>query len=159
MSEISFYGALADGFSVTPAIKRATEKTLRYGLKLVKANTPRKTGNMIASWNGELEGYGIRWTNKASYSSFVEGGTRRMTARAPLARALPLIRAEFRKQLGNELGKKLAKQISLTGSTPEVLGFRDLVSSGRQVSGTTGFRSGSGVSTSKFLEAAKKYIR
>lgn len=159
MSEVSFYGALADGFSVTPAIKRATQNTLKYGLKLVKGNTPVKTGNMKASWKAELEGYGIRWINTAKYSSFVEGGTRHMTARAPLAKALPLIRAEFRKQLGNEVGKKLAKQISLTGSTPDVLGFKDLVSSGRQVSGTTGFRSGSGVSTSKFLESAKKYIR
>lgn len=158
MSGISFYGALADGFAVSPAIKKATENTLKFGLKLVKSNTPIKTGRMKSSWNATLEGYGIRWSNDAPYASFVEGGTRRMAPRAPLAKAIPAIRAEFRKQLGRELGNKLAKKISLTGDAPEVLSFRELVSSGRQVSGTSGFKSGATVSTSKFLSAAQKYL-
>jgi hypothetical protein len=159
MAEISFYGALADGFTVSPAIKRAAENTLKFGLKTIKSNTPIKTGTMKGSWKGELEGYGIRWTNSASYSSFVEGGTRHMAARAPMARALPAIKSEFRKQLGKEIGAKLSKKISLSDSSPEVLGFSSLVQSGRQVSGTSGFKTGSTVSTSKFLEAASKYLK
>ncbi len=159
MASVSFYGALAEGFSVTPAIKRAAENTRKYGLKIVKANTPVKTGEMKGAWKAELEGYGIRWTNSALHASFIEGGTRFMAPRAPLAKALPLIKAEFRKQLGVEIGKKLAAKITLGGNTPEVLGFKDLVSSGRQVSGTTGFKTGSQVSTSRFIESAEKYLR
>ena len=81
-----------------------------------------------------------------------------MSARAPLARAIPLIKAEFRKQLGREIGKKLAAKISLTDDSPDVLSFRSMVSSGRQVSGSTGFKGGSTVKTSKFIDSAKKYL-
>lgn len=158
MAQISYYGALAEGFTVSPAIKRAAEATLKFGTKLVKSNTPVKTGNMKSSWKAELEGYGIRWSNEAKYSSFVEAGTRKMAARAPLAKALPAITAEFRKQLGKEIGTKLAKKISLSGNTPDALTFKDLVASGRQVSGTSGFRGGSTVNTAKFIESAQKYL-
>ncbi len=122
MSGISYYGVLADGFKVTPSITAAAERTRQYADKLIKARTPVDTGTLKRHWQVDLEGYGLRIENPTPYAPFVELGTRKMAGRHMIEGAMPSIIAEFRKQLGLVLSKKLAATIT-AGVEGETLSY------------------------------------
>jgi len=62
-----------------------------------RANTPRNTGLMASSWRvvpGREPGTSLV-VNDVPYSVYVEHGTRKMAARAPLGRALAAARSSI----------------------------------------------------------------
>lgn len=124
MSGITYYGVLADGFKVTPTITAAAERTRQYAVKLIKERTPVDTGTLKRNWEVDLEGYGLRIENPTPYAPFVELGTRKMAGRHMVEGAMPAIIAEFRRQLGLLLSKKLAASIT-QGVTSSALDYNN----------------------------------
>lgn len=136
---ISYYGALADGFKVTPSITAAAERTRQYAVKLIKERTPVDTGRLKGSWNVDLEGYGLRIENATPYAKFVELGTRKMRGRHMIEGAMPQIISQFRKELGTALGRALAGRIT-QGVEPKPLDYQVATDPSRRQSG--GFKPG-----------------
>ena len=139
MSGINYYGVLADGFKVTPAISAAAEQTRRFAEKIIKARTPVDTGTLKRSWDIDLEGQGLRITNDAPYAPFVELGTKKMAGFHMVERSMPEIQREFRRQLGVSLGKALASAITM-GVEPPELSYNNIADATRKSKG--GFRRG-----------------
>lgn len=147
---ISFYGALADGFRVTPEIKRAAEKARSWGVLRIKARSPVKTGRLRDGWQANLEGYGLRIENPVPYTIYQEMGTRRFPGRHMLSSTYPEIVEEFRKQLSKEVGKKLSKKIignlaenptsDTSYGTKDSQVYQALTSTTRTVSKSLGFK-------------------
>jgi HK97 gp10 family phage protein len=112
MSSIDYYGKLFDGSTpITPAIARAANIAGAYGRGLVAAYTPVATGRLKSSWDLKLEGGGVRITNGTPYASFVENGTRKMSARSMVARAMPEIQDVFIDELYKEIGEAIGADV------------------------------------------------
>ena len=138
---VNAYGPLFETKTVTPAIRKAAQAALTYGITAVKAKTPVLTGLLRSQWEGKLEGNGVRMINNAPYAIYVEMGTRNMPARAMLQRTMPEMTAVFQKRLAAEIGKTMAaKVIGSIDSMPERSGkLYESLTEGRSVSGNMGF--------------------
>lgn len=147
---ISFYGALAEGFRVTPEIKRAAEKARSWGVLRIKARSPVKTGRLRDGWQANLEGYGLRIENPVPYTIFQEMGTKHFPGKQMLSSTYPEIVEEFKRNLVKEVSKKLSKKIignleenpvSDTSYSPKNSQvYQALTSTDRQVSKSLGFK-------------------
>lgn len=120
---VNAYGPLFETKTVTPAIRKAAQAALTYGITAVKAKTPVDTGLLRSQWEGRLDGRGVRFQNNTPYAVFVENGTRSMRARPMLSSTLPEVQAVFQQRLSAELGKALAaKVIDSLRDIPEFTG-------------------------------------
>lgn len=90
-------------FSSSPArLKKQIEEgipkaTIKYARTVVQPRTPVRTGALKADWKP----LGSQLHNSLHYASYIEYGTPRMYARAPLTRSLPQIEQKL-----VELGEK-----------------------------------------------------
>lgn len=138
-STINFYGQLFDGARITPAITRAAEDTREFGLALIRAKTPKRTGRLASNWQVNLEAHGLRYQNPTPYGIFVEMGTKKMAGGHMLGSSLPAIETHFKKALAREVGLRLGKRIVANITSGTDLGYQSLTDGTRQTS--SGFRS------------------
>ena len=108
-ARVNFSGRLFSG-PVTPEIKTALRLTLPDALSIIRASTPVDTGRMRASWTGDIRGDRLNIRNSAPYSYWVEHGTRRMAARAPLGSNLDRIVSIFKGHLTDTVTKSLGSK-------------------------------------------------
>lgn len=108
-AQIYYYGKLTNAKGVD--IQTALEKTKQYGIALVKASTPVKSGTLKAGWDAQVTHNGIIWKNPTPYSGYVELGTKRMRGRNMLGNSLPYIKEYFGKQVAKSLGARVASQV------------------------------------------------
>lgn len=118
---ISFYGQLFEGTAITPAIRKAAQQTLDYGMTAIRVRTPVDTGLLKSQWTGRLEGHGVRIENPTPYSTYVEMGTRRMAARPMVGATYPEMVRRFRTYLGKEIGLAAAKRLQNPKSLEDVV--------------------------------------
>jgi len=137
-STINYYGQLFDGAAITPAITRAAEDTRQFGLAMVTAKTPRRTGRLASNWQVQLEAHGLRYQNPTPYGIFVEMGTRHLAGRHMLESSLGAIEAHFKKALAREVGLRLGKRIVADITSGTDLSYQSLTDGTRQTS--SGFR-------------------
>jgi hypothetical protein len=136
---IRYYHKLFDGARITPSIKRVAEKTMSYGLDLIKKATPVDTGRLQRGWSASLKAHGIEWKNEVEYGIYLEMGTIKMQARAMIESSLPLITKYFNKELAKELGRSYARKI-LGEAEPDVTSYENLTSGTRETQGFRGKR-------------------
>jgi HK97 gp10 family phage protein len=106
---INYQGNLVAGGQVkTKAVQAALSKAAKYGQTLVKATTPRKTEALANSWKVTPKGNGLLWYNPMPYAGFVELGTKHMTGRRMMTRAVERTQEYFKNEVGRELGVRMA---------------------------------------------------
>jgi len=110
-AKLSYYGALWKPGNIDKAARKAAESTRKYGVTLLKATTPIKSGALSAAWEARVSGNGILWRNSRPYAQYVELGTKRMAGRHMLEKALPSITNHFKSQLMREIGTLAAKRV------------------------------------------------
>lgn len=115
---ISQHGQLYTSNAAKAAVSNALQKTQVYGVGLLQASTPVRTGAAKAAWSSAIEGKGITWRNSRPYVIFLEKGTRHMSARPILAPNLPKIQQYFNKTLVASIGRKAAASIYNKSATP-----------------------------------------
>lgn len=111
------HGKLYDSKAASKAVESALIKTKVYGLSLIQASTPVRTGEARAGWRVKTEGQGLTWQNNVLHSQFLEHGTVHMRARPMLAPNLPKIKSFFQKELIKAIGRKAASSIVSKDST------------------------------------------
>ena len=108
---VKYYGQLFDNVTITAPIKRALEKTRKEALNIVREATPVRTGKLKSGWGVTSKGFGLVYENATPYGIFVEMGTRHFAPRAMVQRSLPAIAKAFKKNIGAEVGKQMAKKV------------------------------------------------
>lgn len=135
MSTINYYGSLFAGAKITPAITRASNNTRAFALMSIKNRTPVDTGRLKQSWAVGLEGHGLRITNTAPYSIFVEMGFKHYRSgklippKNMIRDALPGIKETFKKELKKELGLKEANKVIGSEKAVTVPSYQDYIAS------------------------------
>lgn len=117
---IKYYGALFNpNQNITPEIRKAVDETIPYGLALIKARSPFKTGALKAGWRGKATGQGVEWTNEVPYTIYQEMGTRFFPAKAMLSQSIPEINEYFKQRLNRAIGKKYNEKTGRTKGQQE----------------------------------------
>ena len=106
--EIRYQGVLFDpNPKVNVAIARATKTVAEYSVGVIRSRTPIDTARLWKGWSMVTGARGVEIRNPTPYASFVELGTRKMSARLMLNRSLPEIEAKFKDALASELQRTL----------------------------------------------------
>jgi hypothetical protein len=113
---LSQHGQLFTSNSAKYAVQNALNKTKVYGLGLIQASTPVRTGEARAGWSVIQEGKGLTWQNRVPHSVYLEFGTRFMRARPMLAPNLPKIKDHFRRELVKSIGRNAASSVVSKGN-------------------------------------------
>jgi len=108
---IKYYGKLFDNTRISPAITRAVDATKVDAMKILKGNTPVRTGKLRSGWSVTSKGFGLEYSNQTPYAIYVEMGTKHFAPRAMLERSIPAISKAFKKNLGKQIAKEMIKKV------------------------------------------------
>ena len=140
---INYYGTLFQGAKITPAVKRATERTAAYAKGLVKGKSPVKTGLLKRSWDIKPFGYGLAITNPVSYTIYQEMGTKHIAAKKMVVSSIPEVRKRFRQELRIALAgddKRAKKIIGSVAGSEVASSYEALTQGGKPDLGNVGFK-------------------